>query len=120
MKGLQILEERHTLQTRANGEINDFFNAAGRPKLGITLQASDTFEQNVKAMAEHYNDGIKPGHGLFLDFSLTPEYEKPFIHYMITHFGWKLEQPFFIRRPEPLQPWGEISGNAFQYTLHYN
>ena len=84
------------------------------------LPVSNSFEENVKAMAEHYNNTIEPGHGLFLDFSFTPEYEKPFIDYMATHFGWKLENPFFFRKPEPLQPRGEISGNAFQYTLHYN
>ena len=100
--------------------INDFFNLLGEPKPGITLPASNTFEQNVKAMAEFHHNATLPGHGLFLDFSFTPEYEKPFIEYMVTHFGWRIEQPFFIRKPEPLQIRGEISGNAFQYTLHYN
>jgi|GEM_PF-1358245 hypothetical protein len=101
-------------------EINHFFNAHGKPKHGIILPASNSFEENVKAMAEHYNKTIEPGHGLFLDFTFTPEYEKPFIDYMVTYFGWRLEQPFFIRKPEQLQLRGEISGNAFQYTLHYN
>jgi len=101
-------------------EINDLFNAAGKPKSGITIPASYSLEETVKAMAEFHHNATEPGHGLFLDFSFTPEYEKPFIDYMITNFGWKLEQPFFIRKPEPLQPRRDISGNAFQYTLHYN
>jgi hypothetical protein len=48
-------------------------------------------------MAEYYNNLIESGHGLFLDFSKTPEFEKPYIDYITTHFGWVLEKLFFIR-----------------------
>ena len=64
----------------------------------VVFPASNTFEQNVLAMAEHYNSIIQPGHGLFFDFSKTPEYEKPVLDYLTSHFGWK--HPFFIRKPD--------------------
>ena len=63
----------------------------------FTLPASNSFEINVAAFAEHYNTIIEPGHGLFFDFSKTPEYEKPVLDYLITNFGWTLEHPTFIR-----------------------
>lgn len=66
----------------------------------LTLPADNTFEENVKAMAEHYQKSIKPGHGLFFDFKATPEYEKPVLNYLVQNFGWSLEKPFFIRKPE--------------------
>jgi hypothetical protein len=66
----------------------------------FTLPASNTFEENVSTMAEHYNDIIEPGHGLFFDFSKTPEYEKPVLDYLTGHFAWTLEHPTFIRKPE--------------------
>jgi hypothetical protein len=66
----------------------------------LTLPADNTFEENVKALAEHYHNSIKPGHGLFFDFSATPEYEKPVLDCLVQHFGWTVEKPFFIRKPE--------------------
>jgi len=51
-------------------------------------------------MAEHYHNSIKPGHGLFFDFKATPEYKKPVLDYLVQHFRWTLEKPFFIRKPE--------------------
>jgi len=65
-----------------------------------TFPASNTFEENIIAMAEHYNNIIKPGHGMFFDFSKTPEYEKPVLDYLTKNFGWKLEHPTFIRKPK--------------------
>lgn len=66
----------------------------------FTLPASNSFEVNVAAFAEHYNNIIQPGHGLFFDFSKTPEYEKPVLDYLTEHFGWSLEHPTFIRKPK--------------------
>ena len=66
----------------------------------ITFPASNTLEENAKLWAEHYNKLIKLGHGLFIDFKKTPEFEKPCIDYITTHFGWVLEKSFFIRKPE--------------------
>lgn len=66
----------------------------------FTLPTTNTFEENVIAFAEHYNNIIEPGHGLFFDFSKTPEYEKPVLNYLVKHFGWTLEKPFFIRKPK--------------------
>jgi len=65
----------------------------------FTLQATNTIEQNAQLWAEHYNNLIEPGHGLFFDFKATPEFEKPVLDYLINHFGWTLEKPFFIRKP---------------------
>jgi hypothetical protein len=65
----------------------------------FTLPEENSFEQNVKLITEHYNQKIDPGHGLFFDFSATPEYEKPVLDYLIKKFGWTLEKPFFIRKP---------------------
>jgi hypothetical protein len=62
------------------------------------LPATNTFEENVKLWAEHYHAVTEPGHGLFFDFEETPEYEKPVLDYLVKHFGWTLEKPFFIRK----------------------
>ncbi len=43
---------------------------------------------------------IKHGEGLFFDFKDMPKYEKPCLDYLINHYGWVLEKPFFIRKPE--------------------
>ena len=64
----------------------------------FTLPATNTFEENVKLWAEHYNDTIEPTHGLFFDFKATPEYEKPVLDYLIKYFGWTVERPNFIRK----------------------
>ena len=70
----------------------------------ITFPASNTLEENIVALAEHYNSNIKPGHGFFFDFSKTPEYEKPVLDYLKT-FDWKLEyNNTFIRKPEQQNP----------------
>ena len=66
----------------------------------ITFPSSNTFEENVIAMAEHYDNTIKPGHGMFIDFSNAPEYEKPVLDYLTKVFGWMLEHPTFIRKSE--------------------
>jgi hypothetical protein len=36
------------------------------------LPATNTIEQNAVLWAEHYNNLIEPGHGLFLDFKQCP------------------------------------------------
>ena len=60
--------------------------------------ATNTFEENVKLWAERHHDIIEPGHGLFFDFKAAPEFEKPVLDYLVGHFGWTLEKPFFIRK----------------------
>ena len=69
-------------------------------KTTLTLPASNSFKQNIEALAKHYNDMIQPGHGLFFDFSKTPEYEKPVLEKLCQDYGWILEKPFFIRKQE--------------------
>jgi hypothetical protein len=65
----------------------------------LVFPVANSLEENAKIWAEHYNNLIEPGHGLFLDFAKTPEFEKPCIDYITKHFGWVLEKPFFIRKP---------------------
>lgn len=77
---------------------NDFFDAFGKEEPGITLPKNNSFEQNVKLMAEFHTKNIKLGHGLFIDFKATPEYEQAFINYMTKHLGFFLEKPFFLRK----------------------
>ena len=79
---------------------NDFFNIFGTATEGITLPATNTHEENIIAFAEHFHDTTEYGHGIFFDFSNTPEIEKPVLDYLINGFGWTLEKPFFIRKPE--------------------
>jgi hypothetical protein len=79
-------------------EIDNFFNRFGKASSGIELPASNSFEQNVVALADYYDAIIKPGKGFFFDFKNTPEYEKPVLDYLTKGYGWILEKPFFIRK----------------------
>ena len=65
----------------------------------IVFPGSNTLEENARLWAEHYNGIVEPGHGLFIDFKKTPEFEKPCFEYITKHFGWVIEKPFFIRKP---------------------
>ena len=64
-----------------------------------TFPAKKIFEVNIVAMAEHYNNSNKPGHGFFFDFSKTQELEKPVMDYLIKNYGWKFDKNTFIRKP---------------------
>ena len=66
----------------------------------FTLPLENTIEENAKLWAEHYNNLIEQGHGLFLDFKATPELEKPALDCLVNDYGWTLEKPFFIRKPK--------------------
>jgi len=66
----------------------------------FTLPASNSLEENARLWAERQNQTIEPGHGLFFDFSATPEFEKPCLDQLIQKYGWILEKPFFIRKQE--------------------
>lgn len=63
-------------------------------------QASNSFHRNVELLAAHHDNITESGHGFFFDFSKTPEYEKPVLDLLISQYGWTLEKPFFIRKPE--------------------
>ncbi len=69
-------------------------------KTTLTLPATNTFQENVFRLAAHYNKTTQPGHGLFFDFSHTPEYEKPVLDELCQRYSWILEKPFFIRKQE--------------------
>lgn len=85
-------------------ELHAFFNAFGKEGPCISLPPTNSLEENVRLLAVHYNETILPGHGLFFDFSATPELEKPILDFLIEYFGWTLENPCFIRKPDHLKP----------------
>lgn len=66
----------------------------------VTFPATYTLEETAVAMAEHYQDTIEPEHGLFFDFSNTPELKEPFLNYLIKGFNWTFDyNKTFIRKP---------------------
>jgi hypothetical protein len=65
----------------------------------LVLPAANSLEENARLWAEHYNNLIEPGHGMFFDFKATPELEKPALDCLVNSYGWILEKPFFIRKP---------------------
>ena len=69
-------------------------------KRTINLPKTNTIEENAEIWAEFHNEFMEHGHGLFLYFEATPELEKPCIDYMVKHFGYVLEKPYFIRKPK--------------------
>jgi hypothetical protein len=79
---------------------NDFFERFGQRSEGITLPDIGFTERNVIALADHYDKITEPGEGFFFDFSATPGYEQPVIDYLTKGYGWTLERPDFIRKPE--------------------
>ena len=83
-------------------EIDNFFNAFGKAENGKTYPKNMSIESIAIDMAKHHEDTIEPRHGLFFDFSKAPELEKPVLDYLVKRFGWTLETPFFIRKPEKL------------------
>ena len=78
----------------------DLFKYFGKDGDSISVSANKPLEEVIIAFAEHYQDSIKPGHGMFFDFKATPELEKPVLDYLIKGFGWTLERPYFIRKPK--------------------
>jgi hypothetical protein len=68
-----------------------------------SLSSSNSLQENARLMAMHYNETIKPAHGLFFDFSVIPEYEKPVLDYLNHYFGRAVEKCFFIRKPHHLK-----------------
>ena len=81
-------------------ELHRFFDTFGTEEPGLSLPASNSTEQNVVALADHYDATIEPGHGLFFDFSQTPQLQQPLVDYLTKGYGWTLEKPFFIRKPK--------------------
>jgi hypothetical protein len=62
---------------------------------------SNSFEDNIKGMADFYNNKTEYGQGFFFDFSKTPEVKKPILDYLIKNLGWKYDyNKTFIRKPE--------------------
>ena len=80
-------------------ETIDFFNRFGKRDSNYQYWERNTpTEKMAIDIAEKWQDEIQPGHGMFFDFSQTPELEKPVLAYLKKGFGWKLETPFFIRK----------------------
>jgi hypothetical protein len=79
----------------------DLFDYMGKAEPGITLPAENTLEENAKLLAEHHAKVIKPGHGLFMNLSATPELKEPVYKYFIETLGWTLDYDgSFLRKPE--------------------
>lgn len=68
----------------------------------IQFPDSNTLEQNALLWAEHYNNRIKPGHGLFIEFKDLPEFRIACIECITKYFGWIQEKPYFLRKPKYL------------------
>jgi len=66
----------------------------------LILPPSNSLEENARIWAEYFHDKIEPGHGMFLDFTNVPEFREPALNCLAQEFGWKLERPDFIRKPE--------------------
>jgi hypothetical protein len=80
-------------------QLQNFFDAFGTPTEGLSFKKSTPQEKIIIDIAESWQENIQAGHGMFFDFSQTPEIERPILDYLIQGFGWKLETAFFIRKP---------------------
>jgi hypothetical protein len=63
-------------------------------------QQGTPIEEIAIDMAERWDNHTAPGHGIFLDFSQTPELEPFVIGYLTKGLNWTLEKPYFIRKPK--------------------
>lgn len=80
----------------------DLFDYFGQVEFGITLPTENTLEENASLFAEHHAKNIKPGHGLFMNLSNTPDLKEPVYKYFIEVLGWTLDYDgSFLRKPEP-------------------
>jgi hypothetical protein len=89
----------HPRASWGSPELHNFFNAFSTETQGLTFKKSTPQEKIIIDIAEDWQEKTISGHGMFFDFSQTPEIEKPILDYLIKGFGWKLETPFFIRKP---------------------
>jgi len=80
-------------------ELHKFFNTFGKETQGQSFKKETPQEKIIISIAEEWQDNAKPGHGMFFDFSQTPELEKPILDYLTKGFGWTLEKPYFITKP---------------------
>ena len=80
-------------------ELHHFFNTFGTEEQGHSFKKDTPLEKIVITLAEDWQEKTQAGHGMFFDFTQTPELEKPVLDYLIKGFGWTLEKPYFIRKP---------------------
>lgn len=66
---------------------------------GLSFKKTTPQEKIIIDIAESWQENTQAGHGMFFDFSQTPEIQKPILDYLTQGFGWKLETAFFIRKP---------------------
>ena len=83
-----------------SNNLNNFFEHFGTIENEKIYPKETPLEAIVIDMAERWDNNTKAGQGMFFDFKATPELEKPVIDYLTKGLGWKLEKPFFIRKPE--------------------
>lgn len=79
--------------------LHNFFDRFGTVENEKSYPKETPLENIVIDIAERWHENTKPGHGRFFDLSATPELEKPVLDYLVKGFGWKLEKPYFIRKP---------------------
>jgi hypothetical protein len=80
--------------------LNNFFEHFGTVQNEKTYPKETPLESIVIDIAERWDNNTQPGHGMFFDFSATPELQKPVLDYLVKGFGWSLEKPYFIRKPK--------------------
>jgi hypothetical protein len=77
----------------------DFFERFGSVTHEKTYPSATPTESIAIDIAERWEEETPPGHGMFFDFSKTPELEQPILDYLTKGFGWKIENHGFIRKP---------------------
>lgn len=80
--------------------LHNFFNNCGTVTNRKTYAKDTTNEKIAIDIAEKLQDATVAEHGVFIDYSETPEIEKHIIAYLVEGFGWTLEKPYFIRKPK--------------------
>jgi len=66
----------------------------------ITLPLTNSFRRNVELLAAHHDNITNEGQGIFFNFKRAREYIKPVLNLLVERYGWVMERPFFIRKPE--------------------
>ena len=81
-------------------ELNNLLDEPGIEQTSEGIPFGNT-EKDALVWAESLHHSTRPGHGVFLELSHTPEFEKIFIHIMTHCFGWIMEvENYFVRKPE--------------------
>jgi hypothetical protein len=80
-------------------DLHTFFDNFGKVANEKSFKKETPNEKIIIEIAEDWQENTQAGHGMFFDFSQTPEIQKPILDYLTKGFGWKQETNFFIRKP---------------------